>query len=110
MMVGKFTDPAGWISICSAGVTGTAGLSFLRGTDPVIATAMGIKNALPAERWILDFLHSELQRVLPNATWTAAGIGRHQMEVMCWVSTFGRQASRATAKVLTKVSTVQAAM
>jgi len=26
------------LSICSAGVIGTAGLSFLRGTDPVIAT------------------------------------------------------------------------
>jgi hypothetical protein len=39
---------------------------------------MGIKNAVPAEEQILDFLHSELQRVLPRATWTAAGIGRHQ--------------------------------
>src|SRR3954452_12348912 len=28
------------LSTCSAGVVGTAGLSFLRGTDPVIATAM----------------------------------------------------------------------
>jgi len=46
---------------------------------------VGIKNALPAERRILDFLHSELKRVLPNATWTAAGIGRHQTEVMSWV-------------------------
>jgi hypothetical protein len=27
-------------SICSAGVTGTAGLSFLRGTEPVMATAI----------------------------------------------------------------------
>ena len=52
---------------------------------PHVQFVMGIKNALPAERRILDFLHSELQRVLPNATWTAAGIGRHQMEVMCWV-------------------------
>ncbi len=28
------------LSTCSAGVVGTAGLSFFRGTDPVIATAM----------------------------------------------------------------------
>src|SRR3954451_3564899 len=28
------------LSICSGGVTGRAGLSFLRGTDPVIATAI----------------------------------------------------------------------
>jgi 3-oxoadipate:acetyl-CoA acetyltransferase len=53
--------------------------------DPHVQFVMGIKNALPAERRILDFLHSELQRVLPNATWTAAGIGRHQMEVISWV-------------------------
>ena len=34
---------AAWVdSICSDGVTGTAGLSFLRGTEPVIATAMTI--------------------------------------------------------------------
>ena len=52
---------------------------------PHVQFVMGIKNALPVEARILDFLHSELQRVLPNATWTAAGIGRHQMEVMGWV-------------------------
>ena len=52
---------------------------------PHVQFVMGIKNALPAEARILDFLHSEFQRVLPNATWTAAGIGRHQAEVMGWV-------------------------
>ena len=32
---------ASWVdSICSDTVTGKAGLSFLRGTDPVIATVM----------------------------------------------------------------------
>ena len=51
---------------------------------PHVQFVMGIRNALPAERRILDFLHGELQRVLPNATWTAAGIGRHQTEVMGW--------------------------
>jgi 3-keto-5-aminohexanoate cleavage enzyme len=52
---------------------------------PHVQFVMGIKNALPAERRILDFLCSELKRLLPNATWTAAGIGRHQMEVISWV-------------------------
>jgi 3-keto-5-aminohexanoate cleavage enzyme len=52
---------------------------------PHVQFVMGIKNALPAEPQILDFLHGELKRVLPNATWTAAGIGRHQMEVISWV-------------------------
>lgn len=45
---------------------------------------MGIPNAMPARRSILDFLVSELQEVLPGATWTAAGIGRHQFEVNLW--------------------------
>jgi len=52
---------------------------------PHVQFVMGIMNALPAEARILDFLHSELARVLPNATWTAAGIGRHQQEVLNWV-------------------------
>ena len=37
-------------SICSAGVVGTAGLSFLRGTEPVIATVT------TTGRMRLDFL------------------------------------------------------
>ena len=43
---------------------------------------MGVKNALPADEHLLDILISEQRRVLPRATWTAAGIGRHQDEVM----------------------------
>jgi hypothetical protein len=42
---------------------------------------VGIKNALPAESRILDFLLSELRLDLP----TAAGIGRHQTEVIDWI-------------------------
>jgi hypothetical protein len=41
---------ASWVDlICSAGVTGSAELSFLRGTDPVIATVMmaGLMILLP---------------------------------------------------------------
>jgi 3-keto-5-aminohexanoate cleavage enzyme len=62
--------------------------------QPHVQFVMGIKNALPAEERILDFLHSELQRVLPNATWTAAGIGRHQAEVLDWVLARGGVAVR----------------
>jgi 3-keto-5-aminohexanoate cleavage enzyme len=61
---------------------------------PHVQFVMGIKNALPAEERILDFLHSELQRVLPRATWTAAGIGRHQSQVMDWVLARGASAVR----------------
>ncbi len=45
---------------------------------------MGIKNAMPARESLLDFLLSELPDVLPGATWTAAGIGRHQLTLNQW--------------------------
>jgi 3-keto-5-aminohexanoate cleavage enzyme len=52
---------------------------------PHVQFVMGIKNAMPAQVRILEFLREELARVFPQATWTAAGIGRHQAEVMDWV-------------------------
>jgi uncharacterized protein (DUF849 family) len=52
---------------------------------PHVQFVMGVKNAMPAEEHLLDILLAELKRVLPNATWTAAGIGRHQSQVMRWV-------------------------
>ncbi len=51
---------------------------------PHIQFVMGIPNALPARRSLLEFLVSEKNEILPNATWTAAGIGRHQFEVNKW--------------------------
>jgi 3-keto-5-aminohexanoate cleavage enzyme len=61
---------------------------------PHVQFVMGIKNALPAEEPVLDLLLGELRRVLPRATWTAAGIGRHQAEVMGWVLARGGDAVR----------------
>jgi 3-keto-5-aminohexanoate cleavage enzyme len=52
---------------------------------PHVQFVMGIKNALPAEEHLLDIMLGELKRVLPKATWTAAGIGRMQSEVIEWV-------------------------
>jgi uncharacterized protein (DUF849 family) len=52
---------------------------------PHVQFVMGIKNALPAEEYVLDLLLSALKRVAPNATWTAAGIGRFQSQVIEWV-------------------------
>jgi len=49
----------------------------------------GVKNALPALRQILEFELSELRRLLPDATWTAAGIGRTQLEVNRWCLELG---------------------
>lgn len=44
----------------------------------------GVKNAMPAIRDVLDFQVSQLRKLMPEATWTAAGIGRHQLEVNHW--------------------------
>ncbi len=54
---------------------------------------MGIVNALPARRQAARIpLVSELEELMPGATWTAAGIGRHQLEVNHWLP----RARRAT--------------
>ncbi len=53
---------------------------------------MGIPGALPARERVLDFLISELADVLPGATWTAAGIGRHQLTVNRWALSRGGHA------------------
>ena len=45
---------------------------------------LGIPGALPADREVLDFELAQLERMLPGATWTAAGIGRHQLAVNEW--------------------------
>lgn len=50
---------------------------------------MGVKNALPARREILEFEVQQLTALLPDATWTAAGIGRHQLEVNHWTLQMG---------------------
>lgn len=49
----------------------------------------GIPNALPARRRVLEFLISETSDIMPDATWTAAGIGRHQLEVNRWALELG---------------------
>jgi len=49
----------------------------------------GIRNCMPALRQVLDFEVAELKRLMPEATWTAAGIGRHQLEVNRWALDLG---------------------
>jgi 3-keto-5-aminohexanoate cleavage enzyme len=55
---------------------------------------MGVKNAMPAEEHLLDILLGELRRVLPDATWTAAGIGANQARVMDWALARGADGVR----------------
>lgn len=50
---------------------------------------LGVKNALPARREILVFEVEQLKKHLPDATWVAAGIGRHQLEVNRWCLEMG---------------------
>jgi 3-keto-5-aminohexanoate cleavage enzyme len=51
---------------------------------PHIQFVMGVQNALPAEERLLDILLTEAKHLFPSCTWTAAGIGRHQAQVMEW--------------------------
>jgi uncharacterized protein (DUF849 family) len=44
----------------------------------------GLKNALPVREALLDFEISELRALMPDATWTAAAIGRHQLQMNHW--------------------------
>jgi 3-keto-5-aminohexanoate cleavage enzyme len=53
---------------------------------------LGLKNALPARRPLLEFLVQELESVLPGATWTAAGMGKNQLTVNHWSLELGGHA------------------
>src|SRR3712207_623532 len=61
---------------------------------PHVQFVMGVTNALPAEERLLDILLGECRRVLPEATWTAAGIGANQSRVMEWVLARGADGVR----------------
>jgi 3-keto-5-aminohexanoate cleavage enzyme len=56
---------------------------------PHVQFVFGVKHALPARRDILEFEVAKLKELLPAATWTAAGIGRHQLEVNHWALEMG---------------------
>ncbi|KQT79604.1 3-keto-5-aminohexanoate cleavage protein [Methylobacterium sp. Leaf465] len=61
---------------------------------PHVQFVMGVKNAMPADPHLLDLMLGEMRRILPRATWTAAGIGRHQAKVMDWALARGAHAVR----------------
>ena len=50
---------------------------------------LGVRNALPAHRDILEFELEKLAELLPDATWVAAGIGKSQIEVNRWCLELG---------------------
>ena len=45
---------------------------------------MGVKNAMPADRPTFEFYVETVNRILPDATWCAAGIGRNQRIINEW--------------------------
>jgi uncharacterized protein (DUF849 family) len=58
-------------------------------SPPHVQFVFGVKNALPARRDILEFEVGQLKKILPDATWTAAGLGRHQLDVNRWALEIG---------------------
>jgi len=50
---------------------------------------MGVKNAMPVDKGVFDFYVETLKRFAPDATWTAAGIGRDQITLVEWGAAAG---------------------
>ncbi|MEO0818817.1 MAG: 3-keto-5-aminohexanoate cleavage protein [Pseudomonadota bacterium] len=49
-----------------------------------IQFVMGVKNAMPVDRETFDFYIRTVERLLPDADWCAAGIGRNQIVLNEW--------------------------
>ncbi|TYC53013.1 3-keto-5-aminohexanoate cleavage protein [Rhodobacterales bacterium] len=45
---------------------------------------MGVKNAMPVDRDVFDYYIRTVERLVPDAQWCAAGIGRHQLTLNEW--------------------------
>jgi uncharacterized protein (DUF849 family) len=45
---------------------------------------MGVRNAMPVDREVLEFYVATLKRLAPDATWTGAGIGKDQITLNRW--------------------------
>ena len=50
---------------------------------------MGVKNAMPVDREAFEFFVKTTKRLMPEATWCAAGIGRFQIVVNEWCAELG---------------------
>jgi 3-keto-5-aminohexanoate cleavage enzyme len=57
-----------------------------------IQFVMGVKNAMPVDRDVLEFYVRTLKRLAPDATWTGAGIGRDQLTLARWSLELGGHA------------------
>lgn len=50
---------------------------------------MGVKNAMPVDKEVFDFYISTVNRLVPDAQWCAAGVGRGQIIVNEWAIAAG---------------------
>jgi len=58
--------------------------------DPVhVQFIFGMKGILPPRKEILEFEIEQFNKLLPGSTWTAAGIGRHQLTLNNWALELG---------------------
>ena len=51
---------------------------------PHVQFVMGVKNAMPLDRAVFEFYLETTRRLLPDATWCGAGIGRDQIVMNEW--------------------------
>jgi uncharacterized protein (DUF849 family) len=60
---------------------------------PYVQFVMGVKNAMPADRWVFDFYVATVKRLFGvDAPWCAAGIGPHQIVLNEWAIAAGGHA------------------
>jgi len=53
-------------------------------SPPHVQLVLGVRNALPPREPLVDFFRAELRALIPEATWTCAGIGRAQLDANRW--------------------------
>ena len=59
---------------------------------PYVQFVMGVKNAMPADRYVFDFYVETVHRLFPGALWCAAGIGPNQIVLNEWAIAAGGHA------------------
>lgn len=59
---------------------------------PHVQFVMGVKNAMPLDRAVFEFYLETTRRLLPDATWCGAGIGRDQIVMNEWCVAAGGHA------------------
>ncbi|MEM1384618.1 MAG: 3-keto-5-aminohexanoate cleavage protein [Pseudomonadota bacterium] len=51
---------------------------------PYVQFVMGVKNAMPVDKPVFDFYVTTLKRLIPDARWCGAGIGKDQITLNEW--------------------------